>query len=91
MPSAALYVVVFTFACGFESYLRSQSFSELRFTALCLRSVPMESKLRDLRSRSSHLIRNNVAINIEGRSDIGMAHHLLLNGNGFPTASNQDR
>jgi hypothetical protein len=26
MPSAALYVVVFTFSRGFESYLRSHSF-----------------------------------------------------------------
>jgi len=40
MPSAALYAIEFTFARGFESYLRSQSFSDFEKIAKNLDQMP---------------------------------------------------
>ena len=82
MPSTTLYVVEMTFSRGFESYLRSHSFSGLALFALCLRSVRLESKLSHFAACGSHLIRYNVAIDVECGSDIRVAHHLLLYGHG---------
>ena len=47
-----------------------------------MRSVRLKGKRSDLTGRGSHLIRNNVAINVEGGSDVRMTHHLLLDGHG---------
>jgi hypothetical protein len=47
-----------------------------------LRSVSLEGELSDFESGSSHLIRYNVPVNVHRGSDVRMAHHLLLYGNG---------
>lgn len=82
VPSVALHVVEFTFARGFESYLRSHSFNGLALFALCLRSVARKGKLSYSAARGSHLIRYNIAVNIECGSDVRVAHHFLLHGHG---------
>jgi hypothetical protein len=59
-----------------ELYLRSQNLNNLASTALCLRSVSVKSKLRNLDSRSSHLIRYNIAVNVHRGSDVRAAELL---------------
>jgi hypothetical protein len=56
--------------CRFESYLRSHSFNGLASVALWLRSVGLENKLRYLAARGIHLVRYNVAIDVEFGSDV---------------------
>jgi len=64
----------------FESYLRSQSFNNLASIALCLRSVSLKRKPRNLDSCGSHLIRYNVPVNVHRGSDVRVPHHFLLHG-----------
>ena len=66
----------------FESYLRSQIIYNLALVALCLRSVSPKRKLRNFDSRSSHLIRYNITVNVHRGSDVRVAHHLLLDSHG---------
>jgi len=47
-----------------------------------VRFVRLEIKLSHFSTRGNHLIRYNIAVNIERGSDIRVAHHLLLYGHG---------
>jgi hypothetical protein len=37
--------------------------------------------LSDFTARGSHLIRNHIAVNVEGGSDVCVTHHFLLDRN----------
>jgi hypothetical protein len=54
MPSAALYVVEVTFSRGFESYLRSHSFKQLRDSAIQLQSITRVSEAQIPRFCTRH-------------------------------------
>jgi hypothetical protein len=43
-----------------------------------LRSFGEESELGHFAARRDHLVRHNIAVNIERCPDVGMTHHLLL-------------
>ena len=79
-PSVALYVVEITFARGFESYLRSHSFSRLQRSAICAQSVKLTSKrVPQLWNWQRPSIRHNVPIDVHRGSDVRVAHQFLLN------------